>query len=135
MNAQPDDTSADVRQSFAELLTPPPMPGTVEFNVANPTPGAALLQTPSFLQKVQSSSQNNLANLAGNTAGPSNFNIPPPFTPPGMKAGIGAVIKSTPQVLKRQETQMKTDEPNTQSPSPIEKSHVPALMPAKSKTI
>ncbi len=107
MNAQPDDALDDDQQSFAELLAPPRLPGTAEFN-------AALLQTPSALRKVQSSSQNNLADLAGNTAGPSNFNVPPPFAPPRMKAGIGAVIKSTPQVLKRKETQMETDKPNTQ---------------------
>ncbi len=82
MNAQPDDASADDQLPFADLLTPPLLPGTVEFNEAYLTLGAALFQTPSALRKVQSSSQNNLVDLAGNTFGPSNFNVPPPFTPP-----------------------------------------------------
>ncbi len=57
MNAQPDDASADDRHSFAALLKPPPLPGTVEFNAVNPTPGDALLQTLSALHKVKSSLQ------------------------------------------------------------------------------
>lgn len=113
-----------------ELLTPPPLPGTAEFDVVNPTPGDTLLQTPSALRKVKTSSQNNLAGLEGNTTGLPDLSVPPTITPQGMKAGVGAIVKMD---SSGNETQMETDKPNIQSLAPIMRSHVPAPHAAKSK--
>ncbi len=60
------------------------------------------------------SSQDNLKAVAGNTAPPATMIIPAPFTPPWMKAGIGAIIKAGLMVLtkeKKEETQMDVDLP------------------------
>ncbi len=80
---------------------------------------------------MEASSQDNLAAVAGNSAGPPNMNVPPPFAPPGSKAGFGAVIKSTFTVLTCVETQMETDEQI--SSTSIRWPHVPHSTSAKPK--
>ncbi len=45
VNARPGDASSDDRQSFAEVLSPPPARGTAQFNLVNPTLSDALLQS------------------------------------------------------------------------------------------
>ncbi len=66
---------------------------------------------------MQASSQDNLAAVAGNTACPAEMYVPPTFTPPGKKAGIGVTIKSTPTVLKKKKTEETQMEVNEQTPS------------------
>ncbi len=90
-----------------------------------------LLQSPSALRKVQSSSQDNLNAYAGNTAGPSNMVLPPPFTLPGKNAGDGALIKNSSTVMVHDETEMESDE--KPSPAVPQKPSVPKPRPAKLK--
>ncbi len=78
MNSRLDETSADDRQLFAEVLTPPPMIGSAAYNQVNPTLGDALLQNPSALREISRSSQDNLKACADNTAEPPNMFVPPP---------------------------------------------------------
>ncbi len=100
--------------------------------MANPKPIDALAQTPSALRNVQASSQDNLGACGGNTAEPPDIFVPPPFTPPGAKAGVGALVKSTSTVLTTGvETQMETDKPILSTAS--EQPHVPLPIPAKIK--
>ncbi len=90
----------------------------------------ALAQTLSALRKVQASSQDNFGPVAGNTSEPPDMFVPPPFTPLGMKASVGALIKSSSTVLtKRVETQMETDEPILSTAS--ERPNVPLPIPVK----
>ncbi len=114
------------------VLTPPPLLESKEFNMANPMPSDALAQIPSACRKVEASSQDNLGAVAGNSAGPPDMFVLPPFTPPGAKASVGALVKCTSTVLmKRVETQMETDEQF--SSTSIGRTHVPSPTPAKPK--
>ncbi len=94
-------------------------------------PSDTLAQTSSVRRKVEASLQDDLAAVAGNSSGPPNMNVPPPFAPLGSKAGVGAVVKSTSTVLTRMETQMETDEQI--SSTSIGQPHVPPPTPAKPK--
>ncbi len=130
VNAQPDDASANNRWTFTEVVRPPGWPGTAAFNLLNLTPATALLQTPSALKKVQASSQDNLLACAVNIARPSNMYVPLPFTPPGKKAGEGALIKSRSTVMAHDETEMETDEKR----SPVVPLKPPVPKPRSAKT-
>ncbi len=99
--------------------------------MANPMPSDTLAQTMSAHRKVEPSSQDNLGAIAGNSAGPPDMNVPPPFTPPGSKPGVGAVIRSTSTVLTRVETQMETNEIFLLTS--FGRPHVPPPTPAKPK--
>ncbi len=101
VNARSDDAASEYKQSFAEVISPPPSPGSKEFNKANPMLSDTLSQTLSALCKVQASSQDNLVAVAGNTMPPADMYVPPVITPPGQKARIGATVKSTPVVLTK----------------------------------
>ncbi len=100
----------------------------------NPTLSDTLSQRTPALWKVQASSQDNLAAVAGNTAPPADIYVPPVITPLGQKAEIGATVKSTPVVLtktKTEEIQMEINEhtPSTSSGKPL----VPKPRLAKAK--
>ncbi len=49
------------------VITPPRLPGSKEFNVANPMTSDTHAQTLSAHRKVEASSQDNLAACAGNS--------------------------------------------------------------------
>ncbi len=77
----------------------------------------------------EASSQDDLAAVTGISAGPPNMHVPPPFIPPGSKAGVGAVIKDTSTVLTRVETKMETNEQI--SSTSVGRPRVPLPTPAK----
>lgn len=89
-----DDKQAEDRQSFAA-------PWTKEFDATNPSPQEALLQSPGVLRILNWSSQDNLKAVEDNTE-PAPINAPAPVTPPGQKAGIGAVTKTGLTVLRKE---------------------------------
>ncbi len=90
-----DDDSSDSRPSFTEAVKLPPAPGTDAFNKVNPSLDKALAQNPRARREITRSSQDNLSAYASNTAELSEMPVPPPFTPPGQKAGEGAKIKTS----------------------------------------
>ncbi len=104
-----DDDSLDYRPSFTDAVKPPPVPGSVAFNKAHPSLDEALAQNPKAQRLIAKSSQDNLAAVAGNTAPSADMNVPPPFLPPGAKAGVGAITKSSSTVMRTEETAMETD--------------------------
>ncbi len=66
------------------------MPGTVAYILQNPIAEEALEQNPRAKREIARSSHDNVAACAGNTAELPDMSVPPPFTPPGQKAGEGA---------------------------------------------
>ncbi len=126
-----DDDSSDARPSFAETLTPPPLQGTVAFNLLNPSPDEALQQNPRAKREIARSSQDNLVACAGNTAELPDMSVPPPFTPSGQKPGEGARTKASSTVKSQEESQMETDAPT--APTVSVRPPVPLPTPAKDK--
>ncbi len=92
-----------------EAVKLPPAPGTDAFNKVNPSLDEALAQNPRARREIARSSQDNLAACAGNTAESSDMPVPPPFTPPGHKAGEGAITKISSTVMRTEETAIETD--------------------------
>ncbi len=115
-----------------EAVKSPPAPGTDAFNKVIPSLDEALAQNPRARREITRSSQDNLAACAGNTAEPSDMPVPPPFTPPGHKAGEGVITKTSSTVMRTTETAMETDSPKAskvQRRPPVP----PPLQPARPK--
>ncbi len=107
------------------------MPGTVAYNLLNPSLNEALEQNPKAKREIARSSQDNLAACAGNIAELPDMSVPPPFTPLGQKAGEGARTKASSTVTSQEESQMETGA-TTASVLP-RRPPVPSPRPAKAK--
>ncbi len=83
------------------------------------------------LRVISRLSQDNLKACAGNTAELTNMFVPPPFTHPGTKAGVGMVAKTSSTVMSPQEKEIETDGP--QAPAVPSRPKVPKPTPAKPK--
>ncbi len=94
-----------------EAVKPPPAPGTDAFNKLNSSLDEALAQNPRARRDIARSSDDNLVACTVNTAEPSDMPVPPPFTPPGKKAGEGAQTKTSSTVMRTEETAKETDAP------------------------